>query len=150
MRNKFFLTRKAKNHIIDWLTGSSAVGSALGSGPRGREFKSPLSDQIKGVSPHGGTPFYCYPRRLETNSKGTTHCGAALAATVRWTVALVRRKSPLSDQIKGVSPHGGTPFYCYPRRLETKLKKGKRRNQTIPAFCCYLRFPLSFSPSAQR
>ena len=29
------------------ISGSSAVGSALGSGPRGREFKSPLSDQQK-------------------------------------------------------------------------------------------------------
>ena len=49
----------------------------------------------KGVIPYGVTPFYCYLRRLETNSKGTAHRDAALAATVRWTVALVRRKSPL-------------------------------------------------------
>ena len=27
------------------ISGCSAVGSALGSGPRGREFKSPHSDQ---------------------------------------------------------------------------------------------------------
>ena len=30
---------------MERLTGCSAVGSALGSGPRGRGFKSPHSDQ---------------------------------------------------------------------------------------------------------
>ena len=40
----FSLTSRSKVHIIERLTGSSAAGSALGSGPRGREFESPLSD----------------------------------------------------------------------------------------------------------
>ena len=42
---KFSLTAGAFAPIIERLTGCSAVGSALGSGPRGRGFKSPHSDQ---------------------------------------------------------------------------------------------------------
>ena len=41
---KFSLTAGAFAPIIERLTGCSAVGSALGSGPRGRGFKSPHSD----------------------------------------------------------------------------------------------------------
>ena len=42
---KFSLTAGAFAPIIERLTGCSAVGSALDSGPRGRGFKSPHSDQ---------------------------------------------------------------------------------------------------------
>ena len=41
---KCILTFGPKKRIIDGLTGCSAVGSALGSGPRGPGFKSPHSD----------------------------------------------------------------------------------------------------------
>ena len=44
---KFSLTAGAFAPIIERLTGCSAVGSALGSGPRGRGFKSPHSDQLR-------------------------------------------------------------------------------------------------------
>ena len=43
---------------MDGLTGSSAAGSALGSGPRGREFKSPLSDQKKACNRNDYRLFY--------------------------------------------------------------------------------------------
>ena len=43
---KCILTFGPKKRIIDGLTGCSAVGSALGSGPRGPGFKSPHSDHI--------------------------------------------------------------------------------------------------------
>ena len=43
------LTRAGKIPIIKRLTGNSAAGSALGSGPRGREFESPFSDQTQNV-----------------------------------------------------------------------------------------------------
>ena len=38
------LTAVGKKRIMGRLTGCSAVGSALGSGPRGPGFKSPHSD----------------------------------------------------------------------------------------------------------
>ena len=44
---KCILTFGPKKRIIDGLTGCSAVGSALGSGPRGRGFKSPHSDHAE-------------------------------------------------------------------------------------------------------
>ena len=43
-RGKFSLTARARAPIMERLTGCSAAGSALGSGPRGRGFKSPHSD----------------------------------------------------------------------------------------------------------
>ena len=45
VRGKFPLTARARTPIMERLTGCSAAGSALGSGPRGRGFKSPHSDQ---------------------------------------------------------------------------------------------------------
>ena len=47
---KFSLTAGAFAPIIERLTGCSAVGSALGSGPRGRGFKSPHSDHKTGTT----------------------------------------------------------------------------------------------------
>ena len=41
------LTAVGKKRIMDRLTGCSAVGSALGSGPRGPGFKSPHSDHAE-------------------------------------------------------------------------------------------------------
>ncbi len=37
------------NNLVIEKSGCSAVGSALGSGPRGRAFKSPHSDQEKAL-----------------------------------------------------------------------------------------------------
>ena len=46
---KCILTFGPKKRIIDGLTGCSAVGSALGSGPRGPGFKSPHSDHKRAL-----------------------------------------------------------------------------------------------------
>ena len=48
VRGKFPLTARARTPIMERLTGCSAAGSALGSGPRGRGFKSPHSDHKRG------------------------------------------------------------------------------------------------------
>ena len=71
---KFSLTAGAFAPIIERLTGCSAVGSALGSGPRGRGFKSPHSDQ-KAVSFCGDLPlfilFSCFlPQQLFEKTAG--------------------------------------------------------------------------------
>ena len=40
------LTKSFKSRKLENNRGVAQLGSALGSGPRGREFKSPLPDQI--------------------------------------------------------------------------------------------------------
>jgi hypothetical protein len=40
------LTKSFKFRMLETNRGVAQPGSALGSGPRGREFKSPLPDQL--------------------------------------------------------------------------------------------------------
>ena len=46
------------------ISGCSAAGSALGSGPRGREFKSPHSDQkAVGRIAYGFLLYICFAKQ---------------------------------------------------------------------------------------
>ena len=66
------LDSRAKNpyNSLCCESGSSAVGSALGSGPRGREFKSHLSDHVVAdcISSATTFSFFCQPSFLIRSS----------------------------------------------------------------------------------
>ena len=72
------LTTNTKNHILNEVkSGSSAGASALGSGPRGRWFKSTLPETLRGL---------VNPVPLVVSRAGCVDLKPGGRRTVRWTV----------------------------------------------------------------
>ena len=107
----FSLTSRSKVHIIERLTGSSAAGSALGSGPRGREFKSPLSDHERKM--HLRVRLFLL---LESGTPGLLH---------------------LNHRPKAAAPRSGGAAGSFPLSPTAKGKKGQSRSDRNRPVACF-------------